>query len=460
MLLAQPPIPPGSPALYHQVVRKDPGWRPLGRPGSGHDPELRATPFSRLSVTHALSVTGDTLVTLALAGSLFFSISPTEARGRVALSLVLTIAPFGVVAPLLGPAIDRSAGGRRAMVLIAGAGRAVAALIAARVLTSLALFPAAFVLLVLSKTHAVAKSSLVPTVVERKEELVEANSRLALLAALVSIAAALPGVAVLQIGGAEWVMRLAALVFAASAVASLRIVQVHPDVPRRRPGISARFGALSAPDRAEIGQAGAVGAATGDPADLSHPGIRSAATATGVLRAAVGFLTFLIAFSLRRAGAPAWVFGLVLAASMAGSLLGAVAAPALRRWMVEERLLAGSLGVVTISSLVAARLGGRPAAVAAAGCLGLAASAGKLAFDSLVQRDAAETAQGRWFARCEAVFQLAWVAGALVPVVLAVPSRVGYLLLAAGMAVTAAVYVAGLWPRAERTAPPPPPMPA
>lgn len=434
------------------MVPKDPGWRPLGRPGHSHDPELRATPFSRLSVTHALSVAGDTLVTLALAGSLFFSISPTEARGRVALSLVLTIAPFGVVAPLLGPAIDRSAGGRRAMVLIAASGRAIAALIAARVLTSLALFPVAFVLLVLSKTHAVAKSSLVPTVVQRKEELVEANSRLSLLAALVSIAAAVPGVAVLQLGGAEWVMRLAALVFVASAVASLKIVQVHPDAPRRTRGVSARFGALSAPNRAQIGQA-----AAGDPSDLRHPGIRSAATATGALRAAVGFLTFLIAFSLRRAGAPAWVFGLVLVASMGGSLLGAVAAPPLRRRMVEERLLVGSLGVVAVSALVAARLGGRVAAVVAAGSLGLAASAGKLAFDALVQRDASETVQGRWFARCEAVFQLSWVAGALVPVALVVPSRAGYLVLAAGMAITGTVYVTSLWPRAERRAAPPAP---
>lgn len=369
---------------------------------------------------------GDALVTLALAGSLFFSISPNEARGRVALSLVLTIAPFGVVAPLLGPAIDRTAGGRRAMVFVASLGRGITALMAARVLTSLVLFPVAFVLLVLSKTHAVAKSSLVPTVVERKEDLVQANSRLSLLGALVSIAAALPGVAVLQLFGAEWVMRLAAVVFAASALASLRIVQVHPDTG---PGRSRR---------------GVTPAWRDSAADMIHPGIRAAAIATGVLRAAVGFLTFLIAFALRREGAPAWVFGAVLAASMAGSVLGAVAAPALRRKMIEEHLLSASLGLVVISALVATQLGGRPAAVVAAGSLGFAASAGKLAFDAVVQRDAPETAQGRWFARCEAIFQLSWVAGALAPVALAVPSKAGYFLLAAGTAVTVGTYLVGL----------------
>ncbi|HUR18195.1 MAG TPA: hypothetical protein VMZ51_04575 [Acidimicrobiales bacterium] len=418
---------------------RDTGWRPLRPAGEDHDTRLRATPFSRLSATHALSIAGDALVTLALAGSLFFSISPGEARGRVALSLVLTIAPFGVVAPLLGPAIDRTPGGRRAMVFIASLGRAVAALAAARVLTRLVLFPVAFVLLVLSKTHAVAKSSLVPTVVERKEELVEANARLALLAALVSIAVAAPGVAVLQLAGAEWVMRLAAVVFIASAVASLRIVQLHPDRTRER----SRARLASRSRRAAT------------PGDLDHPGIRAAATATGVLRASVGFLTFLVAFALRRAGAPAWVFGVVLATSMAGSLLGALAAPALRRRVIEEHLLGGSLGLVVVSCLVATQLGGRPAAIVAAGSLGFAASAGKLAFDSLVQRDAPETAQGRWFARCEAGFQLTWVVGALVPVALAVPSRAGYLLLAAGTAAATGVYVVALRARAAPLAAPP-----
>lgn len=424
---------------------RDAGWRPLSPPGRAHDEKLHASPFSRLSGTHALSVAGDALVTLALAGSLFFSISPSEARGRVALSLVLTIAPFGVVAPLLGPAIDRSRGGRRAMVFIAALGRGIAALMAARVLTSLVLFPVAFVLLVLSKTHAVAKSSLVPTVVARKEDLVEANSRLSLLAALVSIAAALPGVAVLQLAGAEWVMRLAAVSFLASAAASLRIVQVHPDddparLPGSRPVVRSR-------DRAGAGPRNST-------ADMNHPGIRAAATATAVLRASVGFLTFLIAFALRREGAPAWVFGVVLAASMAGSLLGAVAAPLLRRRMIEEHLLTASLGLVVVSALVATQLGGRPAAVVAAGSLGLAASAGKLAFDAVVQRDAPDTAQGRWFARCEAIFQLMWVVGAIVPVALSVPSRPGYLLLSGGAAAAAGTYFFGL---GGRQAPAPPP---
>ncbi len=85
----------------------------------------------------------------------------------------------------------------------------------------------------------------------------------------------------------------------------------------------------------------------------------------------------------------------------------------------------------------------RAAVVLAAG-LGLGASAGKLAFDSLVQRDAADAVQGRTFARFEAAFQLSWVMGALVPVVFAIPLPVGYVVLAVASAATAALYVVRL----------------
>ncbi|MDP8975411.1 MAG: hypothetical protein M3N28_03405, partial [Actinomycetota bacterium] len=216
-------------------MRTDPEGRDLGSPAPHTEPKRPASPFSRLVVAHALAVAGDALVTTALAGSLFFDISPTAARGRVALSLVLTIAPFALVAPFLGPAIDRVRGGRRLMVFLAAAGRAVAAWLMAGVLDGLLLFPVTFALLVLSKTHSVAKSSLVPTVVRSDEELVQANSKLVLMSAVTGLVAAGPAVAVLELAGAEWVVRLAAVVFVAAAVASLRIKQVRLDDPAARP---------------------------------------------------------------------------------------------------------------------------------------------------------------------------------------------------------------------------------
>src|SRR2546423_6674753 len=163
------------------------------------------------------------MVTVALAGSLFFSISPTAARGRVALSLVLTMAPFGVVAPFLGPAIDRVQGGRRFMVMVSMLGRALACFFMAKYIHSLLLFPAAFATLVLSKAYVVSKAALVPAVVEADDELVHANSRLTIGAAIVGVVAAIPGVALLKLVSARATLWFAGAAFLVGAVAALPI---------------------------------------------------------------------------------------------------------------------------------------------------------------------------------------------------------------------------------------------
>jgi hypothetical protein len=373
--------------------------------------------FSRLAITHGFALAGDAVVTVALAGSLFFSISPTAARGRVILSLLLTIAPFAVIAPFLGPAIDRVRGGRRAIVVIAAVARIGVCLWMARVVNGLLLFPAAFCVLVLSKTHAVAKSSLVAPTVGESELLVEANSKLALVGVVAGLVASGPAVAILRLSDAGWVLRFAAAIYAATAIAALRLKAVGTDEPTRH----------------EPGGTG----------DLNDPGIRLAATATAMLRAAVGFLTFLIAFTFRRGHAPSWWFGVVLAASMAGSLVGALVAPRLRRRVSEERLVTGALVLIAVGAIVAGRINGRTAAAVLAFAVGVSANAGKLAFDSLVQRDAQDAAQGRAFARFESEFQLAWVVGALLPVALTIPERVGFFVMAIGAGIAALTYVTG-----------------
>jgi hypothetical protein len=99
--------------------------------------------------------------------------------------------------------------------------------------------------------------------------------------------------------------------------------------------------------------------------------------------------------------------------------------------------------LIAAGAVVAGRINGRAAAGVLALAVGVSANAGKLAFDSLVQRDAPDAAQGRAFARFESEFQLAWVAGALLPVALAIPERVGFFVMAVGAGVAALTYVTG-----------------
>jgi hypothetical protein len=179
--------------------------------------------------------------------------------------------------------------------------------------------------------------------------------------------------------------------------------------------------------------------------ELRGGGIVLAASAMGVLRGIVGFLTFLIAFSLRSSDAPTYQFGLVLAASGIGALLGSLVAPPLRRaGMAEERILQIVLAATAVAGLLAAWAGGIAAAAALALCVGLAASSGKLAFDSVVQRDAPDANRGRSFARFETRFQLTWVVGAFLPVVITIPMAVGFLVIAAAAAFAVISYLAGL----------------
>jgi hypothetical protein len=403
-------------------VTETTGWRPLQNPSRSPAPRatVASSPFNRLATVHLISTAGDTLVTLALAGSLFFNISPNAARGRVALSLVLTMAPFAIVAPFLGPAIDHIKGGRRYMVAASLLARACAAGAMAATLHSLLLFPAAFLMLVFSKAYAVSKSALVPAVVESDSELVHANSRLTVGAAVIGIVASLPGVLVLKVLGAGAVMRLALVVYVCGTMFALRIRTVRDD--------DAQADVVAAGDEAA--------------AAVRTRGIALAACVIGVIRAVVGFLTFLLAFDLRRSHAPAWWFGVVLLASLGGGLVGAAVAPRLRGIVREETIVIGSLLAIVVAACGAAYLGSRGSAAALAGVVGLANGAGKLAFDSLVQRDAPAAVRGRTFARFEAIFQLVWVIGALIPVAITMSDQVGAWVIAAVTMTTAAFYTA------------------
>jgi MFS-type transporter involved in bile tolerance (Atg22 family) len=430
-----------------------------------------SSPFSRLMITHVLSLAGDALVTLALAGSLFFSTPLHAARGRVALTLLLTMAPFAVVAPLLGPIIDRFQGGRRAMVVATAIGRALACFLMARFINSFLLFPAAFLTLVCSKGYTVAKATLVPSAVERPEDLVEANSKLAVSGALAGFLIAIPGVAILKLANAAWVLRLDILVLLACAASALRL-QVTERLVAAPPPRSGDTAVIV--DEGEFPSSGARQEVRAKP--LPAGAIQVAAFAMGTMRLIVGFMTFLVAFGFRNDHAPAWWFGIVLAASIGGNLVGAAVAPWLRSRLREELILAGSAVTIAAAGVLALLFNpdhSRPAATLLAGVVGLASGAAKLSFDALVQRHIPAASQGRAFGRFEAGFQLVWVLGGLLPVVIEMSLPAGFAFITVAAAVAAVAYIVGTrlarlgqlppwWPGVRPPSPrgPRPPAPA
>ena len=380
------------------------------------------------------------MVTVALAGSLFFSIDPSAARLRVTLYLLLTMAPFAVVGPLIGPALDRFRGGRRPMILAINAGRAFFAFLMISNMDSLLLFPLSFAMLILQKSYGVAKASMVPLILRNEEQFVGGNARLALVGSVCGFIGAGPALLTNWLGGPSWAVGMAMLVYILCALSCLSLP----------PG---RVAPKPTDDDEE--------------SKLRTVGIRKAASATGTLRGIVGFTTFLAAFALRGGAddvnlsgvgkafgagirhalqgdvasdaSPAWKLGLVAAFLVCGFLVGSLLAPKLRDRIREEVIIAGALLALFLVGLVAAWGGGYGSTLLLALGVGVTASAGKLSFDSIVQRDAEGADHGRSFAVFETRFQIFWVLGALIPVVIPMPARVGFILIAV-VAATAAVF--------------------
>jgi hypothetical protein len=419
---------------------------------AGEDLFNQRTGFGRLALTHVAMTAGDTLVTISLAGSLFFSVSPTEAKGRVLLYLALTIAPFAVVSPLLGPLIDRSVAGRRALIATSALARAVLCWLMAQHLASLWLYPEAFVILVSSKLYGVIRGTLVPEMARTAQfrdrgadldaagwptERVDAgegfagfNAQLTLLGTLAGLLVGAVGAGLLKGVGATSVLALAVAVYLGATVASLRL-------PRPAPAVRQRFAALTQEerDRHTLNPFG--------DAEVSW-GLAAAA----LMRFCVGFATFLMAFGLRREHAALFWYGLVLALSAVGSLAGLGLVARARSALSESTLLALSLlGVALGAGLASAgpSLVGQSVLIA---WLGLCAAVAQPSFDAITQRHVPLAAQGRTFALLAVRQQLLWVVGALIPVAVALSFVVGDRALAVAAGAGAAVY--GLGRRASR----------
>ena len=116
----------------------------------------------RLLDLHAASCAGDTLITIGLAGTIFFTVPLGEARGRVALYLLVTMVPFALLAPVVGPLLDRFRHGRRYALAATMLGRALLAWMIADNIVGFGLYPAAFGVLALSRAYGVARSAAVP----------------------------------------------------------------------------------------------------------------------------------------------------------------------------------------------------------------------------------------------------------------------------------------------------------
>ena len=406
----------------------------------------QGTAFGRLALVHVVMMAGDTLVTVSLAGSLFFSVSPTEAKSKVLAYLLLTIAPFAVVSPILGPLIDRSANGRRILVALSASARVALCWSMSQHLNSLWLFPEAFAVLVSSKLYGVTRGALVPEMARTDQFHEHAtgvghsgwpsegvtqfrgfagfNAQLTLLGTLSGLIAGSVGAAILKTLGATSVLIVAAAVFAAGTVASLRL---------QRPAKLVRDEVAMSPEERDLHALIPLGVGE----------VTWSLSASAMMRFGVGFGSFLLAFGLRRDHAGLQWFAFALSASALGSLVGLGLVTRVRNALAESSLLALAVVGTGIGAGVASRDPTLLAQTVLAGWLGLCAAVAQPSFDAITQRLVPTGAQGRTFARFAVRQQLAWVIGALIPVAIDLSFGSGDQFLALVMVVGGVAYAAG-----------------
>ncbi len=247
------------------------------------------TGFSTLLEMTAAGGAGDAFVTVALAGSLFFGASVNEARGHAAFALLITIAPYAILAPLIGPLLDRVKQGNKFVfmgTLLARGLLCWGMSTSVEYKDALTLLPAAFGVLVLQKAYVVTRAAVTPRLLPEQITLVSANARsnMASLLATSTGAAVALGLDKILGGdgqGAAWVLRVGTVIYLAAMALAIRLPDTV-DVPGHgtRPGYQVAD-AASQPDGHGAGPAAAGNLAGGaGGAAGSGAGVRSGPNGT------------------------------------------------------------------------------------------------------------------------------------------------------------------------------------
>jgi hypothetical protein len=430
------------------------------------------TGLSNLIELTAAGGVGDAFVAVALAGTLFFSASVDQARGRLALALLITMAPFAVLAPFLGPMLDRVQQGRRYILMGTLLARGLLCWgMSGAVLhnDAVTLLPAAFGVLVLQKAYGVTRAAVTPRLLPSEITLVTANARSALGGLIASSVGAGAAVGVDWLGGggsggAAWVLRVGTAIYLAATTLALRLPD-GVDTPQQAagPGPEQAGQAGTIPPGAvpaDAGQPGAGQPGAGQPgagqpgagppgteppgAEPRGPGgtrpmpgrqgrgrtglrrvftiptigpvVREAMQANAALRAYSGFMIFFLAFILRTvhfSGTPDKVaLGEMIGAAALGGFIGTGIGSALRS-RAPQTIVYGMLTLATITTALCAVFFGLWAALVVALAAALGQALVKLALDSILQREIGEEVRSSTFAVSETLHQLSWVAGGL-----------------------------------------------
>lgn len=377
--------------------------------------------LTALTYATMLNYASDAAMAVALANTLFFSAASTDSsKGKVALYLLITIAPFALVAPVIGPMLDRIQHGRRLAMCVTSVGQALACLVMATNFDGWLLYPAALAKMVLSKSFTVLKASVTPRVVPPDITLAKTNARLTTFGLVGGAAFGAVATLVLQVFDSAGALWFTAIICVVGAVQAMRIpawVEVtegeipatldpHPEKPRRQP----------------MGR-----------------NVVVALAGNGTIRVLTGFLMMFAAFAVREqtegdAFKQLLLLGVIAGAAGAGSFIGNGIGARMHLGNPDQIVLSCIIGC--LSATVIAMLMEGITTAALVGLVGATASAlAKNSLDAVIQDDLPEESRASAFGRSETVLQLAWVFGGALGVLLPPVFWLGFLVISVLLAV-------------------------
>ncbi|MEU2350477.1 MFS transporter [Modestobacter sp. NPDC049651] len=399
------------------------------------------TGLSQLLWVNALQTAGDALIAVSLAGTLFFAAASDAQRGNVALYLLVTMAPFAVLAPVIGPLLDRLQRGRRLALAATFAARTVLALVMATHFDDFWLYPAALGVLVCSKAFNVLRAAVVPRVLPAALTLTSANARLSVFGLVTGGVLGAVGAGVAKVFGFGPELWVTAVVFGAGAVLSLRLPR-HVDVP-------------AGEEQADVLRTAPVHLDGGRTRRPTTAHVATALRATAALRGLSGFLTIFSAFLVQASVEDGWhatlALGAIAAAAGIGSFAGTAAGSRLQS--SPDRVVLVAAGVAAAVTVVAAVLYSFPMAALVAFVAAVTNALGKVSLDAIIQREVPDAQRASAFARSETWLQLAWVVGGALGIALPSTGWLGFTVAAALLVLTVGLTV---WSLRTHRAPAPP----
>lgn len=378
----------------------------------------------------------DAAMAVALANTLFFAAASAESKSKVALYLLITIAPFAVIAPLIGPALDRLQHGRRVALAMSFGLRTVLALVlianydsATGSFPSWVLYPCALGMMVLSKSFSVLRSAVTPRVMPPSIDLVRVNSRLTMFGLLGGTIIGGGIAAGVEFGALKLVHAPGALfVIVGITLAGVWLAMQIPswvEVTAGEVPATLSYHDHSGPQR----QPHTPPVST---SSLRQPLGRNIITSLWgncTIKAMVGFLFLYPAFVAKSHEATGWeqlaMLGFIGAAAGIGNFAGNFTAARLK--LGRPSVLVVRCTVAVSAAALAAAIAGTLAVVALAALITSGASAiAKASLDASLQDDLPEESRASAFGRSESVLQLAWVLGGAIGVLVYTELWVGF----------------------------------